>query len=147
MATEAKPAMDAATASCYDEGSASVLGEQTGRERGTGFAERVVTEPLHFLRFRSHRQDLSEQGIVRIARANPLEVGPRHEHSQRSCNAAGLIGNGGGQIEKATEFARVGDRLGQYGLPLTMRCSRARIRSMRQDSHPSRWPKPTNFAE
>ncbi len=102
MAAEAKSAMDATSASCYDEGSASVLGEQTGRGRGAGFAQRVATEPLHVFRFRHDRQDLTEEGVIRISEANAVEEGPRHQHSERSGSAASLIGQGCGQIEKAT---------------------------------------------
>jgi hypothetical protein len=96
---EAKPAMDAALASCYDEGSASVLGEQTGSGGRTRFAKRVPTEPLHNLRFRGDRQDLAEERIVRVSGADALQVGARHEHSEGSRWTASLLGERLGQIE------------------------------------------------
>lgn len=79
MPPEAKSAMDAAPTSCYDEGSASVFGEQTGSERRLIFAKRVPAEPLHDLRLRPDRQDLAEQRIVWIAAADAVQVGPGYE--------------------------------------------------------------------
>ncbi len=64
VAAEAKTAMDAASTSCYDEGSASVFGEQTGSGRGSGLTKRVPAEPLDDLQLCRDRQDLAEEGVV-----------------------------------------------------------------------------------
>ncbi len=125
VATEAETAMDAASTSCYDEGSASVLGEQTGSGRGVGLAERVPAEPLHDLQFCLDRQDLAEKGIVWIAGADTVEIGPGHEQSETSGGSLGRFDKIRGETEETAEFPRIGHRLGQHGLPLARHRHRA----------------------
>ena len=127
VAAEAESAMDCASVSCYDEGSASVLGEQAGSRCGVGLAERVADESFHNLRFGLDRQHLAQQWIVRIAWADSLEEGPRYQQAERFGARSGFLRDGGRQVQQAAEFARIGDGLGENRLPVIGRRLRARI--------------------
>jgi hypothetical protein len=86
---ETEPAMDGTPPTCYDDAPAPVLPQQTTTASGSGLVEWIGHEPGCLHTFGRPRQDLHQQGVLRIAGTDPSQ--PRVGNQQRE-TARSLFG-------------------------------------------------------
>ncbi len=122
VTAEAVTAIDRTGRTGNQQRPAGVFVNQPWSGRVVALFQWIIDIAPHGIAFRAQRQDLAQQGVVRIAAPDPREISQRHAHRKQIVPASGARQPFEIQPQMPAELGRVADHVAQLLLPVARRC-------------------------